>query len=165
MIFALTLSAQAVIAAANRAQAEATRYQVVADATSDVWPFNEAGRFTIFLKADPQRRYRVTLPGVLPQHPEGKCSCPAWQANGVCKHVFITLEEAEILAREAENEEQEEAASFMRECSREHAVGFTAEILDDVAAAWPTCSLHGPYEAADNGSPMLSCDRCEEYRF
>ncbi len=130
---AFSLSAQAVIAAATRAQVEATRYQVVADASSDVWPFNEAGRFTIFLKADPQRRYRVALPGVLPQHPEGSCTCPAWQKEKVCKHVYIALEEAEILAREAEHEAAEEGRSFMLECSREHAVGFTAEILDDTA--------------------------------
>lgn len=163
MIF--SLSAQAVIAAATRAQAEATQYEVISCALVEPYPFNEEGTFFISRKDSPQRRYQVALPGVYTQHPEGWCTCPAWQKNGVCKHVYIASEEAEILAREAEFDAAEEGRSFMLECSREHAVGFTAEILADTEGAWPVCDLHGPYYAAENGAPMLSCDRCEEFRF
>jgi hypothetical protein len=139
-MFTPAFTAQAVIAAATRAQAEKSQYQLFTDDS----PFQADGYVTIQHKGEPSRRYLVILPGASMAHPEGKCNCPAWsKANGVCKHVYIaleTLKEEEAAAEEVMLEElyeREEAKEFMLETSREHAVGFTAEVYDDVAGAFP----------------------------
>lgn len=132
-----TFTAQAVIAAATRAELEIRQYVALPDDS----PMELDGYITIQHKNDETRRYLVILPGVNSAYPEGKCTCPAWaKANGVCKHVFIGKELAEETAAEeamiADLYEREEAKDFMLSSSREHNIGFTAEVYADTYASF-----------------------------
>lgn len=126
-----TLTAHAVIAAATRAEQNKPLYSVKPAA------FGEK-TFTVERKGEPNRSYTVTLPGVYTTFPEGTCSCKGHAKNGVCPHVYMAIETAHEIAAEdamiAELYEREEAREFMLETSREHAVGFSAEVLADTAA-------------------------------
>ena len=135
-MFTPTLSATAVIAAATRAHAEAGQYRVTAHANTQPYPFDMPGYFTVAHKAKPASRYSVVLPGANLAFAEGKCSCPAWEKSKVCKHVYIAIEENVILAAEQLFEEEMEAKEFMLETSREHNIGFSAEVYDDTAASY-----------------------------
>ena len=132
-----SFTAQAVIAAATRAELEFRQYVALPDDS----PMELDGYLTIQHKVEPARRYLVILPGANSAYPEGKCTCPAWaKANGVCKHVFIGKELAEEVAAEeamvADLYERDEAARFMLESSREHNIGFSAEVCADTAASF-----------------------------
>ena len=137
-MFTTTLSAQAVFTAANNAAQRAHLYSITADAQTEPYPFNGEGEwFTITHKAEPSRRYKVTLPNRSESYPEGKCNCPAWEKSGVCLHVYICDAHAEEAAAVETFEKEMEAREFMMEASREHNIGFTAEVYDDVAGAFP----------------------------
>ena len=123
-----TLTSHAVIAAATRAEQNASLYTVKPAA------FGGAGTFTVTRKGEPDRSYTVTIPGVFTTMPEGTCSCKGHAKNGVCPHVYMAVEAAAEEVMIADLYEREEAASFMLETSREHNVGFTAEVYDDTAA-------------------------------
>jgi len=60
------------------------------------------------------------------------CQCEAFRKSGVCKHQYIVDEEIQI----RQMEEAIEAREFMLETSREHNVGFSDEMLSDLAGAW-----------------------------
>jgi hypothetical protein len=133
-----TFTAQAVIAAATRAELEIRQYVALPDDS----PMELDGYITIQHKTENHRRYLVILPGVNGAYPEGKCTCPAWaKANGVCKHIFIGKELAEEATAEeamiADLYEREEARDFMLNSSREHNIGFSAEVYDEVAGTFP----------------------------
>ena len=130
-MFTPTFTAHAVIAAANRAKQNASLYTVKPAA------FGGAGSFTVTRKGEPERSYTVTVPGVFTTMPEGTCSCKGHQANGICPHVYLAMDAAAEEAMIADLYEREEAKEFMLETSREHAVGFTADVYDDVAGAFP----------------------------
>jgi hypothetical protein len=128
-----TFTAQAVIAAATRAELEIRQYVALPDDS----PMGLDGYITIQHKTESRRRYLVILPGVNSAYPEGKCTCPAWaKANGVCKHVFIGKELAAEEAMIADLYEREEAKDFMLNSSREHNIGFTAEVYADTYASF-----------------------------
>lgn len=133
----ISLNASAVIAASKKAEAERSLYIVSADRFTQPEPFNDPHWFTIWPKSDPERRYQVTVPGYSPTWPEGKCTCPAWKKEGICKHIYMAVEEDALLTAEEEHDERDRAAEFMRECSREHHSGFTAEVYSDTVGAFP----------------------------
>jgi hypothetical protein len=58
------------------------------------------------------------------------CQCEAFARTGVCKHQKMVDDEIEIRAMETMQEDGE----YLLECSREHLVGFTAEVLADTWA-------------------------------
>ena len=140
-MFTPIIETRAIFTAANNAQAQKSLYTVTADALTEPAPFNGEGWFTVVLKSDASRRYKVTIPGTFQSYPEGKCSCRAWvkSANGgrvgVCKHVYMAVEAAQDAALETFEEEME-AREFMLEASREHNIGFSAEVYDDTAASF-----------------------------
>ncbi|MCX6366214.1 MAG: hypothetical protein NTX57_05835 [Armatimonadetes bacterium] len=129
-----TLTAHAVIAAATRAEQNKAFYAVKPSA------FGIAGTFTVERKGEPDRFYTVTLPGVFVTMPEGTCSCKGHEKNGICPHVYMAIETAEEIAAEeamiADLYEREEAKDFMLNSSREHNIGFTAEVYADTAASF-----------------------------
>lgn len=68
------------------------------------------------------------------------CTCKFFAKNAICKHCYLVAWAQEAAAEEAmiaDLYEREEAREFMLETSREHAVGFSAEVYDDVAGAFP----------------------------
>lgn len=83
------------------------------------------GWWLVVHKTDRNRRYVVDVN-------EGTCECPQFKEQGVCKHQRLVDEEVEIRAMETMQEDGE----YLLECSREHLVGFTADVLDDTAGAW-----------------------------
>lgn len=60
------------------------------------------------------------------------CTCTQFAEQAVCKHLRMVDEELEIRAMEQAQEDGE----YLLECSREHLVGFTAEVLADTWAGW-----------------------------
>jgi hypothetical protein len=134
-MFTPIIDTRAIFTAANNAQAQKSLYTVSADALTEPYPFNGEGWFTVVSKSDASRRYKVTIPGTSQSYPEGKCSCRAWGKSGVCKHVYMAVEVAQDAALETFEEEME-ARDFMLECSREHNVGFTAEVMADTYASF-----------------------------
>lgn len=83
------------------------------------------GLWIVTHKQDPKRSYMVDTG-------DGSCECEQYTRQGICKHLRMVEEEIEVRAME----EGMGAAEFLLECSREHAVGFTAEIHADLAGAW-----------------------------
>jgi hypothetical protein len=142
-MFTPSLDTRAIFTAANNAQAQKSQYTITADALTEPTPFNGEGQwFTVVSKTDASRRYKVTIPGFSPSYPEGKCNCQAWEKSakgsrvGVCKHVYLSVEFAAEEAMIADLYEREEAREFMLETSREHNVGFTAEVMADTYAGY-----------------------------
>jgi hypothetical protein len=76
----------------------------------------------------------------------------------VCKHALYVAREIAFLAWVAEQE------AFL-EARDEYRFDHVDDAQETPAPAWPSCPLHGPYDAAESGQPMSSCDRCEECRF
>lgn len=60
------------------------------------------------------------------------CTCTQFAEQGVCKHQRMVDEELEIRAME----EAQEAGEYLLECSREHLVGFAAEVMADTWAGY-----------------------------
>ena len=85
----------------------------------------EEGMWLVVHKTDQNRRYIVDTNEV-------SCECEQFARVGCCKHQAIVDEEIQIRAME----EGIEANDFMLSCSREHNVGFTAEVLADTAASF-----------------------------
>jgi hypothetical protein len=81
-------------------------------------------------------------------------------AHGTCKHIVFVREELEA---EAATVAQAEAYEDYRDFLADREDQEVARRM--VGTAWPSCPLHGPHYAADNGQPMSTCDRCEECRF
>lgn len=60
------------------------------------------------------------------------CTCEQHKRAGICKHRRMVDEEVEI----REMEQAQEDGEYLLECSREHLVGFTADVLADTLAGW-----------------------------
>lgn len=60
------------------------------------------------------------------------CTCTQFAEQGVCKHQKMVDDEVEIRFMETMQEDGE----YLLECSKEHLVGFTAEVLADTWANW-----------------------------
>jgi hypothetical protein len=58
------------------------------------------------------------------------CTCEAYLRSGVCKHQKMVDDEVEIRFMETMQEDGE----YLLECSREHLVGFAAEVMADTWA-------------------------------
>ena len=83
------------------------------------------GMWLVVHKTDSNRRYIVDMN-------EGSCECQQFLRAGVCKHMCLVDEAIEIRAME----EGVEANDFMLSCSREHNVGFAADVMADTEGAW-----------------------------
>ena len=81
--------------------------------------------YVVHQSGDEARRYWVNVN-------TGTCTCEQFLRAGCCKHGYLVDEEIQIRAME----EAIEANDFMLSCSREHNVGFAAEVMADTAGAW-----------------------------
>lgn len=83
----------------------------------------EVGMWLVVHKTDETRKYLVDLN-------DGTCQCRQFAEKGVCKHQKMVDDEIEIRAMETMQEDGE----YLLECSREHLVGFSADVLADTWA-------------------------------
>ncbi len=125
------LTAHAVFTAERNARTKYAQYNVL-------FSIDGVLADTVFIdhKEDETRRYTVRLDAQF--HPVA-CTCKYAEKNAICLHQFIVArkqEEASEEAMVADLYEREEAREFMLETSREHAVGFSAEMLADTAASF-----------------------------
>jgi hypothetical protein len=81
------------------------------------------GMWLVVHKTDRNRRYIVDTN-------DRSCECEQFARVGCCKHQHIVDEEIQIRAMETMQEDGE----YLLECSREHLVGFAAEVMADTWA-------------------------------
>ena len=112
-----TPTTEAIETAIKNGRRDATKYHIC-DFLSDLnlWKVSRKG-------ADRSRSYLV-------DSELRTCQCEAFRKGGVCKHQYIVDEEIEIRAMEQAQEDGE----YLLECSREHLVGFAAEVMADTWA-------------------------------
>jgi hypothetical protein len=89
------LSGRAVVVAHRNAQSMSKQgYQWVACQTCSV-PVGGVPRPQVGEVHTPKGdTYTVWLPGALALYPEGKCDCPFFVQNAICKHLYFAVEEA-----------------------------------------------------------------------
>ena len=122
------LTAHAVFTAERNAR---TKYDLY-DAFFSVDGFM-ADTVYIVHKEDETRRYTVRLDE---KSRPVSCTCKFASKNSICLHQFVIARKQEESAELETFEEEMDAKDFMLECSREHNIGFSAEVYDDTVASY-----------------------------